>query len=103
MANVFEGRRTFMHPVLRWLEVLTYKLIGVREDVEQRWTQYTASLLASAFSASCWSTRCSGCRPTAVQSAGFQRRNVTPGPGVQYRRQLHHQHQLAGLLPARRR
>jgi potassium-transporting ATPase potassium-binding subunit len=46
MANVFEGRRTFMHPVLRWLEVLTYKVAGVREDVEQRWTQYTASLLS---------------------------------------------------------
>ena len=46
MANVFEGRRTFMHPVLRWLEVLTYKAIGVREDVEQRWTGYTASLLS---------------------------------------------------------
>src|ERR1700728_1779049 len=46
MANVFEGRRTFLHPVLRWLEVLTYKVAGVREDVEQRWTQYTASVLA---------------------------------------------------------
>jgi len=46
MARVFEGRRTFMHPMLRWLEVLTYKLIGVRENVEQRWTQYTASLLS---------------------------------------------------------
>jgi len=46
MTNVFEGRRTFLHPVLRWLEVLTYKVAGVREDVEQRWTQYTASVLA---------------------------------------------------------
>src|SRR5271167_3336684 len=46
MANVFEGRRTFLHPVLRWLEVLTYKATGVSEDVEQRWTQYTASVLA---------------------------------------------------------
>ena len=46
MARVFEGQRTFLHPVLRWLEVLTYKLIGVREDVEQRWTHYTASLLS---------------------------------------------------------
>jgi K+-transporting ATPase ATPase A chain len=46
MARVFEGERTFLHPVLRWLEVLTYKLSGVREDVEQRWTQYTASLLS---------------------------------------------------------
>jgi len=46
MARVFEGQRTFMHPLLHWLEVLTYKLIGVREEVEQRWTQYTASLLS---------------------------------------------------------
>src|ERR1700761_8298369 len=46
MANVFEGKRTFLHSVLRWLETLTYKVSGVREDVEQRWTQYTASLLA---------------------------------------------------------
>src|SRR6202171_4820734 len=46
MANVFEGERTFMHPPLRWLEVLTYKVIGVKEEVEQRWTQYAASLLS---------------------------------------------------------
>ncbi|HTP86711.1 MAG TPA: potassium-transporting ATPase subunit KdpA [Bryobacteraceae bacterium] len=46
MAKVFEGKRTFLHPVLRWLEVLTYKISGVREDVEQRWTQYAASVLS---------------------------------------------------------
>ena len=46
MVRVFNGERTFLHPVLRWLEVLTYKAAGVREDVEQRWTAYTASLLS---------------------------------------------------------
>ncbi len=46
MAKVYEGRRTFMHPLLRWLELLTYRAAGVRESVEQRWTQYTASLLS---------------------------------------------------------
>ena len=46
MAKVFEGQRTFMHPALRWLEVLTYKVIGVNEEVEQRWTTYTAALLS---------------------------------------------------------
>ena len=46
MAKLFEGGRTFLHPVLRPLEVLTYKLVGVNEQTEQRWTQYTASLLA---------------------------------------------------------
>src|SRR5262249_16674429 len=46
MARVFDGQRTFLHPVLRWLEVLTYKSTGIREDVEQRWTQYAAALLS---------------------------------------------------------
>ncbi len=45
MARVFGGQRTFLHPALRWLERLTYRAAGIREDVEQRWTQYTASLL----------------------------------------------------------
>jgi K+-transporting ATPase ATPase A chain len=46
MVKVFDGERTFLHPILRWLEAVTYKVIGVREDVEQRWTQYTAALLS---------------------------------------------------------
>jgi K+-transporting ATPase ATPase A chain len=46
MAHVFEGERTFMHPVLRPVERLTYRLCGIREDAEQRWTQYAASVLA---------------------------------------------------------
>lgn len=51
MSRLFQGERTFLHPVLRWLEVLVYKVCGVREDEEQRWTQYAASLLSfSVFS-----------------------------------------------------
>jgi K+-transporting ATPase ATPase A chain len=46
MAKLFEGKRTFLHPVLRPVETLAYKLVGVNEVTEQRWTQYTASLLA---------------------------------------------------------
>ena len=46
MARLFEGKRTFLHPLLHPLEALTYKLVGVNERTEQRWTQYTASLLA---------------------------------------------------------
>jgi potassium-transporting ATPase potassium-binding subunit len=46
MARVFEGERTFLHPVLRPLEVLLYKLSGVREDVEQHWTAYAGAMLA---------------------------------------------------------
>ena len=45
MARVFEGERTWLHAVLRPLERLIYKLCGIREEQEQRWTGYAASLL----------------------------------------------------------
>ena len=51
MSRLFQGERTFLHPVIRSIEVLVYKLCGVRENDEQRWTQYAASLLSfSVFS-----------------------------------------------------
>src|SRR5262245_26626333 len=46
MARVFNGERTFLHQVFRPLERLVYRRCGVREDQEQRWTQYTASVLS---------------------------------------------------------
>jgi K+-transporting ATPase ATPase A chain len=46
MSRLFQGERTWLHPVLRPIEVLVYRLCGVREDQEQRWTQYAASLLS---------------------------------------------------------
>jgi K+-transporting ATPase ATPase A chain len=79
MANVFEGRRTFLHPLLRWLEVLTYRIAGVREDVEQRWTHYTASLLSFSifgFLITYVLQRAQGLLPFNPQ--GFNAGNVTP-------------------------
>ena len=49
MARVFGGERTFLHPVVRPLERLVYRICGVREDEEQRWTQYAGSVLAFSF------------------------------------------------------
>jgi len=46
MTKLFQGERTFLHPLIRPLEKLSYRLCGVREDTEQRWTQYAASLIA---------------------------------------------------------
>jgi K+-transporting ATPase ATPase A chain len=45
MARVFEGQRTWLHPVLRPLERLIYRLCGIHEEQEQRWTGYAGSLL----------------------------------------------------------
>jgi len=51
MYRVFEGQRTFLHPILRPLERLIYKLGGVREDEEQTWLSYAASMISiSVFS-----------------------------------------------------
>jgi K+-transporting ATPase ATPase A chain len=46
MYRVFEGQRTFLHPILGPLERLIYRVSGVREDEEQTWVRYTASLIS---------------------------------------------------------
>jgi K+-transporting ATPase ATPase A chain len=46
MHRVFEGERTFLHPVFRPLERLVYWLGGVREDEEQSWIRYSASMIS---------------------------------------------------------
>jgi K+-transporting ATPase ATPase A chain len=51
MTRVFNRERTFMDPVLRPAERLLYRLTGVDEDHEMRWTEYAiAMLLFSAVS-----------------------------------------------------
>lgn len=45
MARVFGGERTFLHPLLRPVERLIYKLTGVDERREMRWTEYAAAML----------------------------------------------------------
>ena len=52
MYRVFEGQRTFLHPVLRPVERLIYWAGGVKEDVEQTWVRYAGSLIA--FSTFCF-------------------------------------------------
>jgi potassium-transporting ATPase potassium-binding subunit len=45
MARVFTGQRTWLDPLLRPIEGLIYRLTGVDERREMRWTEYAASLL----------------------------------------------------------
>jgi K+-transporting ATPase ATPase A chain len=49
MARLFAGERTFLHPVLRPVERIVYKLSGVNEGAEQRWTHYCGAVLAFSF------------------------------------------------------
>src|ERR1700747_3710440 len=46
MAKVFNRERTFMDPVLRPIEKLLYRVTGVEENHEMRWTEYAVSMLS---------------------------------------------------------
>ena len=45
MTRVFNRERTFMDPVLRPIERLLYRLTGVDEEREMRWTEYCVAML----------------------------------------------------------
>jgi potassium-transporting ATPase potassium-binding subunit len=45
MARVFSGQRTWLDPVARPLERLVYRLAGVDEHRQMRWTEYAVSIL----------------------------------------------------------
>jgi K+-transporting ATPase ATPase A chain len=45
MARVFSGERTFLDPVARPIESLLYRVTGVDEGHEMRWTEYAFAML----------------------------------------------------------
>jgi len=45
MAGVFSGEKTFLDPIMRPLERLLYRLTGVDEKQEMRWTEYALAML----------------------------------------------------------
>ena len=45
MARVFSHEKTFLDPVLRPIERLLYRLTGVDENHEMRWTEYSVAML----------------------------------------------------------
>jgi K+-transporting ATPase ATPase A chain len=45
LSRVLEGGRTWLDPVLRPIERLTYKLCGVRADEEMNWREYAFAML----------------------------------------------------------
>jgi K+-transporting ATPase ATPase A chain len=49
MRRVFDGERTFLSPVMRPVERGIYRVMGVDETAEQRWTGYAVSILVFAF------------------------------------------------------
>ena len=102
MTRVFNREKTFLDPVLRPLERLLYRVTGVDETHEMRWTEYAVSMLL--FSGVTMVVlylferfqRFSAVEPAALRGGG-------PGSRLQYGGILHHQHQLAELFGRDRR
>jgi len=46
LYRVFEGERTFLHPILHPLERLIYRLGGVQPEIEQSWVEYATSVIS---------------------------------------------------------
>ncbi len=55
LATVFEGRRTWLDPVLGPLERLVYRLAGVDPHQEMHWSSYAGALLAFSLTATMFS------------------------------------------------
>jgi K+-transporting ATPase ATPase A chain len=49
MARVYSKERTWLDPVMRPVERLIYKLTGVDEEHEMRWTEYAIAMLLFSF------------------------------------------------------
>lgn len=49
MVHVYEGKRTFLDPVLRPIERLIYHLCGVSPDQEMDWKTYAVAMLVFNF------------------------------------------------------
>src|SRR5260370_1015399 len=45
MTRVFNGEKTVLDPVLRPIERIVYRLTGVDENHEMRWTEYAIAML----------------------------------------------------------
>jgi len=87
--------RTWLDPILRPLEKLTYRVLGVDPAREHDWKQYAFAMLLFSL-VSCLFTyailRLQQFLPLNPQHFG-----PVATSRLQYRRQLHHEHQLAKL------
>ena len=96
MARVYQGERTFLSRILTPVERLIYRLLGIDTQEETSWKTYAGALLLFnlvGFLFLYLLLRLQHSLP--LNPLGLS--SVAPGLCLQYRDQLHHQHQLAEL------
>ena len=98
MARVFSREKTFMDPVMRPVERLLYRVTGVDENHEMRWTEYAVAMLLFSLVSMLvlyLMQRLQGI--PSIQSAEVRRSNAG-ALGLQHGGFVHDKYQLAGLL-----
>jgi len=93
MHRVLEGQNHFLTRPLGWLERVVYRLGGV-DGKEQTWQRYAGGSWPSARSRCSSPTRSSDFRRGCLEPQGF---GPVEAARLQHRRELHHEHELAGL------
>ncbi len=97
IANVMEGKPIWALRIGAPVERFFYRASGVDAATEMGWKRYAlALLLFNALGGLAAVSAAAAAGVAAAQSAAFRERLV--GLLVQYCRQLHHQHELAGLF-----
>ena len=96
MARVYEGRSVGLDRVLGSLERLIYRLCGVRPDEEMGWKTYALAMLLFNV-VGLLVVYAAPALPGRAAAATRRARRRDARLVVQHRRQLRHQHQLAGL------
>ncbi len=87
MARVFNRETTFLDPVLRPVERLLYRVTGVDEKHEMRWTEYAvAMLLFSVVSMLLLYLIAARAAVAAVQSAEVRQQSLRTWPSTRPRR-----------------
>ena len=96
MAKVYQGEKTFLDPVFGPVERLIYRLAGVHADEEMNWKVYAIALMVfnvlGLLGGVCLPAFA---RISSANPQGFGA--VTPELVLEYRCQLCHEYQLAGL------
>jgi len=97
MTRVFNREKTFLDAVLRPIEKLVYRLTGVNEKHEMRWTEYAVAMLlfSGGVDDRALSDRAHA-EMAPIQSAEVPQRRT--GIGIWHGGVVHDKHQLAGLL-----
>ena len=94
IARVLEGEKTFLDPVLRPVERLIYRISGIDALLEMNWREYAVAMLLFSFVSLLltYVIERAAAFP-AVEPARPRRRRARSG--MEHRRLVHHQYQLA--------